>query len=485
MENISPSAINPRRWLVLLLVVGAQFMYVVDIFIVSVAIPAIRADLNASAAQMESVIALYQIAYASMVITGGRLGDMFGSRRLFLIGLFGFTATSIACGLATTGSALVFARLAQGLTAALMVPQVLATIHNLFPDAARSKAFAIFGIALGLGGVAGFIGGGWLVTLSPYGLGWRSIFYVNGPIGVALLLATLWLMPSQGKQKRAQLDLASVLLLFAGLTLLVGPLLFGHEFGWPLWLFVVMAAGAVLLAGFPRLQRSVERRGGSSLVEPALLADRAFIRGLIATFCYFLSNISFYFVITLFMQTAMGLHALAAGFVMVPLTVAFIIAARRAGAAQAAGGISALIKACAVQVSALAGLAALVGWTDAPAMFALMLPLTIYGYGQGLIMAQLFSTVLRSIAHSRAGAASGVLVTAQQVANATGVALVGAVYFGVQAAHTQRVGLIAALITLIATLGLCAAALAWLRRSQSPDELQRPIAVVARRPLSR
>jgi MFS family permease len=145
MENVPLSAINPRRWLVLTVVVAAQFMYVVDIFIVNVAIPSIRADLNASTAQIESVIALYQIAYASMVITGGRLGDLYGARRLFLIGLIGFTATSLACGLAPTGSALVLARLAQGLTAALMVPQVLATIHSLFPErraAGRSRFLA-------------------------------------------------------------------------------------------------------------------------------------------------------------------------------------------------------------------------------------------------------------------------------------------------------------------------------------------------------
>src|SRR6185369_6467959 len=225
MDDVPPSSINPRRWLVLTVVVAAQFMYVVDIFIVNVAIPAIRTDLNASTAQIESVIALYQIAYASIVITGGRLGDMYGARRLFLIGLIGFTATSLACGLAPTGGALVLARLAQGFTAALMVPQVLATIHTLFPDAARSRAFAIFGIELGLGGVVGFIVGGWLVTLNPYGLGWRTIFFVNGPIGAALVLAAIWLMPAQGKQERAQLDLASVLVWFAGLTLRVGPLL--------------------------------------------------------------------------------------------------------------------------------------------------------------------------------------------------------------------------------------------------------------------
>jgi len=469
METLPLDAINPRRWLVLTVVVAAQFMYVVDIFIVNVAIPSIRADLNASTAQIESVIALYQIAYASMVITGGRLGDMYGARRLFLIGLIGFTVTSLACGLAPTASALVLARLVQGLSAALMVPQVLATIHTLFPDAARSRAFAIFGIALGLGGVVGFIAGGWLVTLNPYGLGWRTVFVVNGPIGVALVLATDWLMPSHGKQERAQLDLVSVLVLFAGLTLFVGPLLFGHEVGWPKWSFVVMGAGAVLLASFPRLEQSVERRGGSPLIEPALLADTAFVRGLIATFCFFLSNISFYFLFTLFMQTAMALSALDAGFVMVPLTVAFVIAARRAGGAQT-NGIGTLVKACAVQALGLAGLAALVGWIDAPSTSELMLPLTIFGYGQGLVMAQLFNTVLRSVAHRRAGSASGVLVTAQQVANATGVAVVGAVYFGAQSAHSQRVALIAALITLIATLGLCAGALEWLRRCGSPAE---------------
>jgi EmrB/QacA subfamily drug resistance transporter len=472
MEQTSLGFINPRRWLVLAVVVAAQFMYVVDTFIVNVAIPSIRTDLNASTAQIESVIAIYQIAYASMVITGGRLGDMYGPRRLFLIGLVGFIATSLACGFAPTGTALILARLAQGLTAALMVPQVLATIHSLFPDAARSRAFAIFGIALGLGGAVGFIVGGWLVTLNAAGLGWRTIFFVNGPIGALLVLAALWLMPPQTQHKRAQLDLISVLVLFAGLTLLVGPLVFGREFGWPQWLFVVMAAGAALLAFFPSLEHLIMRRGGAPLIEPALLADRAFVRGLVATMCFFLGNISFYFLVTLFMQTAMGLSALDAGFVIVPLTLAFVIAARRAGSAQA-NGISALIRACAVQASGLASLGVIAEVVNTPSMFDLMVPLTLFGYGQGFVMAQLFSTVLRTVAHRRAGSASGVLATTQQVANATGVAIVGAVYFGAEGAHSQRIALIAALITLIVALALCVAALEWLRRSQSPAEVRR------------
>jgi EmrB/QacA subfamily drug resistance transporter len=472
MDASPASNINPRRWWVLAILVAAQFMYVVDTFIVNVAIPSMRADLRASTAQIEGVIAIYQIAYASMVITGGRLGDMFGAKRLFLIGLIGFTLTSLACGFAPSASTLILGRLAQGLTAALMVPQVLATIHNLFADAARSRAFAFFGIALGLGGAVGFVLGGWLVTWNPAHLGWRAIFFVNGPIGIGLVLATLWLMPELRARAGMRLDRSGVAVLSAGLMLLIAPMLFGRDLGWPYWLFFVAAVGCVLLAGFPRLELAVERRGGLPLIERALLTDRAFQRGLAATFCFFLANVSFYFVITLFMQSGMGLSALDAGVTMVPLALAFVVASRHAAKLQH-NGITALINGCAVQASGLAGLGLLVQFTDTPSMFDLMVPLTLFGYGQGLVMAQLFSAVLRSVAHAHAGSASGVLATTQQVANAVGVAVVGAVYFGVEAARSQRVAVIAAMITLGAALALCAIALEWLRRTTSTAEGRR------------
>jgi EmrB/QacA subfamily drug resistance transporter len=460
--------INPRRWWVLAILVAAQFMYVVDTFIVNVAIPSIRTDLQASTAQIEGVIAIYQIAYAGLVITGGRLGDMFGAKRLFLIGLVGFTLTSLACGFAPSANGLILARLAQGLTAALMVPQVLATIHSLFADAARSRAFAIFGISLGLGGAVGFVLGGWLVTWNPAHLGWRAIFFVNGPIGAGLVLATLRLMPDLRARTGTKLDRSGVAVLSAGLMLLIAPLLFGHDLGWPYWLFLLAALGCVLLAGFPRLELAVERRGGLPLIERALLTNRAFWRGLMATFCFFLANVSFYFVITLFMQNGMGLSALDAGVTMVPLALAFVVASRHAAKLQR-NGIAALINGCAVQASGLAGLGLLAEFADPPSMFDLMVPLTLFGYGQGLVMAQLFSTVLRSVAHAHAGSASGVLATTQQVANALGVAVVGAVYFGVETAHSQRIAVIAAVITLGAALALCAIALEWLRRTSAAD----------------
>ncbi|MEA2771503.1 MAG: hypothetical protein QOD93_4465 [Acetobacteraceae bacterium] len=200
METLAP----PRhRWWILAVVIGGQFMFVVDAFIVNVAIPSIRADLRASGGAMEAVVAIYQIGFATLVITGGRLGDMFGRKRLFLIGLLGFTGASIACGIAKSPAMLIAARLAQGAAAALMSPQVLGTIHTLFADAARSRAFAVFGIALGLGGATGFLLGGWLIQSDIGGLGWRSVFFVNGPVGLTLAVAAMMLMPGDSGQRAA------------------------------------------------------------------------------------------------------------------------------------------------------------------------------------------------------------------------------------------------------------------------------------------
>ena len=184
-----------RRWWVLAIVVSAQFMFGVDAFIVNVAIPTIAAELKASAAEIESVIAVYLIAYATLVVTGGRLGDIYGTKNVFIAGVLGFTVTSLWCGLAQSGPELILARLAQGATAALMVPQVLATLHLLFSDLSRARAFAIYGVVLGLAGAAGFALGGLLVTLDLAGFGWRTVFFVNVPFGLLIVAAALRIMP--------------------------------------------------------------------------------------------------------------------------------------------------------------------------------------------------------------------------------------------------------------------------------------------------
>ncbi len=465
MDLFSTDDINPRRWLILAVVVAAQFMFVVDAFVVNVAIPSIRADLHTSAAEVEAVIAIYQIAYATMVITGGRLGDVHGRRRMFLLGLAGFTAASLWCGLAQSGAELVVARLVQGATAALITPQVLATIHTLFRDNARGKAFGVFGIALGLGAAAGVLLGGWLVTLDFDGLGWRPIFFVNVPVGSAIALAALWLMPRSLPRAEVRLDVPGAALLFIGLMCLIGPLLFGRELGWAWWLWLVMAAGVALQAGFLRLQRATDRRGGAPLIDVALLDDRAFLRGLCATSCLFAGNISFYLVVTLFLQNGLGLTPFQSGLTVVPLAFAFVIAARRSAGHVARRGVAALIRGCAVQLTGLAMTGVLIALQPAPSMIALMLPLTVFGYGQGLVMAPLFAAVLATVRADHAGSGSGILTTTQQVANGTGVAVVGAVYFGVQASHSDRLAMLAAVAVLTVTIIATASFLERMRRA--------------------
>src|SRR5215813_13974100 len=254
-QIVSKQVDSSRRWWVLAIVVAAQFMFGVDAFVVNVAIPTIAVDLHATPAQIESVIAIYLIAYATLVVTGGRLGDIYGTKTIFLAGVTGFTLTSLWCGLAQSGPELILARLAQGATAALMVPQVLATLHLLFSDEARSRAFAIYGIVLGLAGAAGFVLGGVLVTLDLDGLGWRTVFFVNVPFGLLIIAAGARIMPSVPRRAGTRLDVPGAIVLFLGLLCLIGPLLFGHDVHWAPWAWLIMVAGAAITAIFVRLER--------------------------------------------------------------------------------------------------------------------------------------------------------------------------------------------------------------------------------------
>src|SRR5258707_15562239 len=350
-QIVSATVESSRRWWVLAIVVAAQFMFGVDAFIVNVALPTIAVELHASPAQIEAVIAIYLIAYATLVITGGRLGDIYGTKNVFLAGVLGFTLTSLWCGLAQSGPELIAARLAQGATAALMGPQGLATLHLLFSDASRGRAFGIYGIVLGLAGAAGFVLGGLLVTLDLAGFGWRAVFFVNVPFGLLIVAAALRIMPSVPRRPGTRLDISGALVLFAGLLFLIGPLLFGHDVHWAPWVWLVMAAGVAILVAFLQLERAVAGRGGMPLIDLALLSDKAFMRGLCAAFFFFLANLSFYLVMTMFMQKALRIPPLQAGLVFLPLALSFVIASRHSAARARHRGTLVLIEGCALQIA--------------------------------------------------------------------------------------------------------------------------------------
>ena len=464
-QMVSARVDTSRRWWVLAIVVAAQFMFGVDAFIVNVAIPTIAVELHASPAQIESVIAVYLIAYATLVVSGGRLGDIYGTKSIFIAGVLGFSATSLWCGLAQSGPELIAARLAQGATAALMVPQVLATLHLLFADDQRGRAFGIYGIVLGLAGAAGFALGGILVTLDLAGLGWRAVFFVNVPFGLFIVAAGMRIMPSAPRRPGTRLDIPGAIMLFLGLLCLIGPLLFGHDVHWAPWVWLVMASGVAIVAAFPKLERAVARRGGMPLIDLALLTDAAFMRGLCAAFFFFCANLSFYLVMTMFMQRGLLIPPLDAGLVFVPLALTFVVASRHSGARARHRGTLVLIEGCALQIVGLAALVLTIAVLKAPSLWLLALVLTVFGYGQGLVMAPLSSAVLSTVKPASAGSGAGMYGTTAQIANATGVAAIGAVFFAIESTRSAQSAMFASSALFALSIVAAAAFLSWMRRA--------------------
>ena len=253
-------------------------------------------------------------------------------------------------------------------------------------------------------------------------------------------------------------------MLFFGLLCLIGPLLFGHDLHWSPTVWLVMAAGAVIIAAFLRLERAVARRGGMPLIDLSLLTDKAFMRGLAAVFFFFFANLSFYLVMTMYMQKGLQIPPLQAGLVFLPLALTFVIASRHSGARAKHRGTLVLIEGCAVQIAGLAALVMAIEWIDTPSAMVLALVLTIFGYGQGLVMAPLSSAVLSTVKPVSAGAASGIYGTTAQIANAAGVAAIGAVFFAIESNQSSRLALLAALALFALSIIACAAFLTWMRR---------------------
>ena len=311
--SVSVRAAVPRApgLAALLVMLGGTFMVVLDFFIVNVALPSIQHELHAGSAALQWVVAGYGLATAVALISGGRLGDIHGRRRIFMLGIALFVIASALCGLAPTAAVLVVARIAQGASGALLLPQVTAMLGGLYSGEQRARAFAAYGLALGLGAASGQLIGGALIHADVGGLGWRSCFLINVPIGLVALSLQGRLRDSPGSAG-SRIDAGGVLLGASALTLLVGTLVEGRQRGWPLWSWWCLAAAAPLIGLLAWHQKGLARRGDQPLLPPALFAVPSYVRGLLATLSFYAGVASFYFVLALYLQQGLGLGPLAA-----------------------------------------------------------------------------------------------------------------------------------------------------------------------------
>jgi EmrB/QacA subfamily drug resistance transporter len=430
-EQSTPQG-HPRRWAILALILAVECMDLLDGTIVNVAAPSIRTSLHASLSALQWIAGGYALTFAVGLVTGGRLGDIFGRRRLFLLGVAGFTVSSALCGVAASPAMLIGFRLVQGAFAALMIPQGFGILRQVFPPHEIGKAFGLFGPVIGLSAVLGPVIGGLLVD----GPGWRSIFLVNVPLGLVALAGSAGLLGRVGPVKaeeRPTLDLKGAALVSVAAGLLVYPLIQGRESGWPAWTFASIAASALALVAFVVLERRRERTGVSPLVTMSLFHKRAFSAGLVTALVFFAGMIGLMLTFTLYLQLGQGFSPIDAGLALVPWSLGTAV-----GAGLGAGflgprlGRPTLHGGLVVMLAGVLGMLAVVhsGGADVSA-WALAAPEMAAGVGMGAMLAPLFDFVLAGVADHEVGSASGVLNAMQQLGGAIGIAVLGTVFFSI------------------------------------------------------
>ncbi|MEV6250506.1 MFS transporter [Streptomyces sp. NPDC051742] len=430
----------------------------IDFSVVNVALPSIGHDLAARPALLELVVAGYGLSYAVLLVLGGRLGDLFGRRRLFLAGMAAFGLTSLACGLAPGAWTLVGARVAQGAAAALMLPQVLATIHSSTAGPRRARALSLYGATVGLSMMVGQILGGLLVAADVAGSGWRAVFLVNVPVTVAGLLLALRTVPETRSERPAPVDVPGTLLLGVALLTLLAPLTEGRAAGWPLWTWIALAVFPVAVWAFWRVELRADRAGRTPLVPPSLLGLVPLRRGLVLILPLSMGFGGFVFVIAVALQQGLGLGAVVSGLALAPMAVAFFAASlagprlvRRWGTrVVTAGG---LVQALGIGLLALTVRRA---WPDL-SVWLLLPGMAVAGLGQGLQLPVLFRVVLSEVPPERSGVGSGVMVTTQQSALALGVATLGSLFLGLAPSAGSGTALTVTLLVQLALVLLTAA----------------------------
>jgi EmrB/QacA subfamily drug resistance transporter len=425
---------DPRRRSIALWVILLAFgMDLLDSTIVNVGIPSIQRELGTSYAAIQWIVAGYQLTFALFLITGGRLGDIFGYRRILLIGISGFALSSALCGLAVSSEMLVAARLLQGLSAALMVPQTLALMQVMYPTVEqRQRVSALYGAVAGIATVSGPIVGALLITGNPYGFGWRTIFLINLPFAIAAIGLGLAFLPDRKSPHPLHVDMIGVGLILAAMLMLMFPLIEGRQLDWPQWTFVSMAASLAVFGLFAASQIWKDRRDGSPLMVPHLFRARSFVGGIVISLAFYAVVASFFLVLTIFLQIGIGYDVLTAGLTAVPFSLGIGITVTLApGVLVPRFGRNVLTAGpliMAVGLGLLVAEIAVFGGDLSP--WAIVPVLFVTGTGMGCVVAPIYPFILAQVPVADAGSASGVINAVGQVGGAIGVAAVGVVFFG-------------------------------------------------------
>jgi EmrB/QacA subfamily drug resistance transporter len=424
----------PRRaWAALAVLIVGVAMALLDTTIVNVALPTIRDSLSASESTLSWIISGYALAYGLALIPAGRIGDRIGHKWVFVVGLAGFTIASFFCGIAEDSVHLIVARVFQGLAGGIFFPPVTALIQLMFPPEKRGKAFAIMGATIGFSTALGPLVGGLLIQALGEAEGWRSIFFVNIPIGIVAVIAAFLLVPrgAEGSVARGA-DLVGLALLAGGLVALLVPLIQGQDEGWPLWTYLSLVGGALLLVLFAFWEVGVDRRGRNPLVPPRLFSHLSFTGGTLLAFVYFAAFTSIFFTISIFWQAGLGHTALEAGLVSVPFALGSIVGASQSDRLARRLGRTVLVIGTACVALGLIGVwlvLLLVPPIDLTS-WELLGPLALAGIGSGLFIAPNAQFIVATVDRSEAGAASGVIGTVQRIGAAAGIAIIGSVFFG-------------------------------------------------------
>ncbi len=425
-----PPTADGHGWRAVSIVLVGAFMALLDTTIVNVALPSIRLGLHASSASLEWIVSGYALAYGLALVPGGRAGDRFGHKRLFLIGLTIFTLASVACGISQTEGEIVAARIVQGLGAGLFFPSISATIQHSFTGPARSKAFGVLGAVIGVSTAIGPLLGGLIIAGVGVASGWRWVFLVNLFIGAVAIPLAAWRLPRAEAYSKRGFDPVGLTLLTGGLLLLLIPLVEGQEVGWPAWTWICFGGCVIVFALLALWEVRADARGHDPLLKPGLLRQTSFSAGAIFAIAFFGGFASIFFTLSILWQEGLGHSALITGLVIAPYSVGTLIAAANSDKLSGRLGRMVLVLGCSLLIAGLA-LVILVIHLTSPAVsgWDLFGPLLLAGLGTGMTIAPNQDFVLATVPRRDAGTAAGVLSTAQRVGTAVGIAIIGTVLF--------------------------------------------------------